>query len=194
MQRHVAALDAVGGERAQRGEVGGQARAADDRRQRLGVGDAEQALGEARARVRVQRAADGADRHRHLEAADEVVAVGAPDRERPVAPVGGGERVRARLDAAPVVAGRDHDRVDAVHDPLVVGGGAVGIVLGEARGGDDRRRGRPRRRARRWRARAPGCARPTRTQRRSHRLVRMRSPSGRRRGGRPARRAPRPPC
>ena len=117
------------------------------------------------------------------------VVLGAPDGERAVAPVGGGERVRARLDAAPVVAGRDHHRVDAVHDPLVVGGGAVGIVLGEARRRDDavahggavERLGRER--ARRARARC------TRTRRRSHRLVRMRRPGP---PARPARRRARP--
>ena len=43
----------------------------------------------------------------------------------------------AGLHRAPVGPGRDHDGVDAVHDPFVVRGRAVGIELGETRRVDD---------------------------------------------------------
>src|SRR5439155_1174203 len=43
-----------------------------------------------------------------------------PEARRPAA-----RARRHRLDRAPVVAGRDRERVDAVHDPLVVGRGAI---------------------------------------------------------------------
>ena len=50
-----------------------------------------------------------------------------PFRERRVAAVPAGVRVRTGLDGPPVVAGRDDDRIDAVHDSLVVRGRAVGV-------------------------------------------------------------------
>ena len=107
-----------------------------------GALDAEDLERQPRARVHAQRAADGADGQRQLDAADEVaraVVGDAPGGERAVAavPPCGGEGVGAGLDGAPVVAGGDDHGVDAVHDALVVRGGAVGIELGEARRGDD---------------------------------------------------------
>ena len=42
--------------------------------------------------------------------------------------------VNARLDGAPVVSGGDQDRVDAVHDALVVGRAAIRVEIGEERG------------------------------------------------------------
>src|SRR5581483_7348372 len=77
----------------------------------------------------------------HLDRSlERAVGARAPGGERAVAAVRaarGGERVRARLDAAPVVAGGDGDGVDAVHDALVVRRRAVRIELGEARRRDD---------------------------------------------------------
>ncbi|MEZ4367971.1 MAG: hypothetical protein R2939_17070 [Kofleriaceae bacterium] len=79
---------------------------------------AEQPRGQPGAGVDVQRAADGADRHRHGELADEVrrgaVVVDVPGRQRAVAAVAGGEGMRPGLDRAPVLAGGDQHRVDAV--------------------------------------------------------------------------------
>ncbi len=53
-------------------------------------------------------------------------------------PAAGRERVRAGLDGAPVLAGGDQHGVDAGHDARVVGGGAVGVELGEPRRRGDR--------------------------------------------------------
>ena len=54
-----------------------------------------------------------------------------PGGERAVAAGAAGVGVRPRLDRAPVVAGGDREGVDAVHDPLVVGGRAVRVGGGE---------------------------------------------------------------
>ena len=48
-----------------------------------------------------------------------------------------GVGVGAGLDGAPVVAGGERHGVDAVHDALVVGGGAVRVDVGEVGGDDD---------------------------------------------------------
>ncbi len=64
----------------------------------------------------------------------------APDRERTVAPLGASrrcKRMRAGFHSPPVIARREHDRVHAVHDALVVRGRPVGVELREAAGGDD---------------------------------------------------------
>ena len=91
-----------------------------------------------RAGVNLGRPADDPDRHGHLERADQIaVRIPAPGGKAGVAPRAGGVRMRAGFDRAPVVAGGDHHRVDAVHDALVVRGGAVGVGGGECPGGDD---------------------------------------------------------
>ena len=196
VQRHVAALDAVGGERAQGGEVRREADRRRDERELVRGRDAEDLQREPRRRVHAERAAHGAERERHLELADEAVAVAAPDGERRVAAAARRERVRAGLDGAPVVAGRHHDGVDAVHDALVVRRGAVRIELGEAGRVDDAvddRRSASRLRASFAEDGGPSGARElaayigeirrrwarhrTRTRRRSQRFERMRRPS-----------------
>src|SRR5690606_18907897 len=96
------------------------------------------AQAEARAVVNAQRAADRPEGERDLQLANERAVVAPPPRAQGlVATVARGEGVRARLDGAPVVARGDHDRVDAVHDALVVRRGAVGIALGELARADD---------------------------------------------------------
>ena len=45
--------------------------------------------------------------------------------------------MRTRFDGAPIVPRRDRDRVDAVHNALVVRGGPVWIHLGKLGGNDD---------------------------------------------------------
>ena len=67
--------------------------------------------------------------------------------------------------------------VDAVHDALVVRGGAVRIELGEARRVDDAVDAPPRRSSSSVASAAAGTRQRTRTQRRSQRLDRMRSPT-----------------
>ena len=92
----------------------------------------------ARRGVHARGPADDADRHRHFQRADQVaLAVFAPGAQRGVAPAARGVGVRPGFDRAPVVAGGDHHRVHAVHDALVVRGGAVGIGGGEGPGLDD---------------------------------------------------------
>ncbi len=143
----------------------------------LRVGDAEDAERQPRRRVDAERPADGAEGHRQLEAALEVVASAAPDGQGRVAPRAGRERVGACLDGAPVVAGRDHDGVDAVHDALVVRGRAVRIELREARRVDDAVDDVRRRSMASVARTEAGTRHVTRTQRWSQRFERMRSPT-----------------
>jgi branched-chain amino acid transport system permease protein len=88
-----------------------------------------------------------------------------PDRAGRALPgrVARGMGVRTGLHGAGVVAAGQHDRVDAVHDTLVVGGGAVGVGVGESGRPRSSRRAPPRRRCRpraRCSAPAPGGGRP----------------------------------
>ena len=128
VQRHVTLLDAFGRERADRGEVLREADGRHDLRELRGRVDAEQAQIQRHRRIRLDRRTDDADLDRHLDAAAQVAfLVGPPVRQRRVAAAARGIGVRAGLDRAPVVAGRDRDRVDAVHDAFVVRRGAVRI-------------------------------------------------------------------
>ena len=128
VQRHVALLNAVGRERAQRREVLREADGRHDRREFARIRRTEQPMIDAHRRIAFERAADGADLHRHFEFADEVAAlVLIPARQRRVAAGARRVRVRRGLDRAPVVAGRERDGVDAVHDAFVVRRGAVRI-------------------------------------------------------------------
>ena len=137
VQRHVALLDAFGRERADRGEVLREPHGGHDLRE-LGRGlDAEQAQVQRHGRVRFDRRADDADLDRQLDAAAEIACfVGPPIGQRRVAAAARGVRVRAGFDGAPVVAGRDRDGIDAVHDALVVRRGAIRID-GRELGRDD---------------------------------------------------------
>src|SRR5262249_54865150 len=85
MQAHVSTLAPLGGERAQRGEVGGEPRGGGDSGEILSGFGAEELERQARAGVRTERAADGADGHGEVERADEVLPVAAPYGERLVA-------------------------------------------------------------------------------------------------------------
>ncbi len=74
------------------------------------------------------RSTDDAHCHRHFQQAYQVTIVTlGPGRQAGIAARSRGVSVRSGLDGAPVVAGGHHHRVDAVHDALVVRGGAVGI-------------------------------------------------------------------
>src|SRR5438445_5727358 len=78
-------------------------------------------------------AADQADRHREFDRPDEIsVAVFLPRRQGAV-PTGLPRRVRVGtgLDGPPVVPSRHDDRVDAVHDALVVRGAPERIRIRE---------------------------------------------------------------
>src|SRR5207302_3689062 len=88
---------------------------------------AEQPETEPRPPVQLEVPADGADRERQLRPSDQLVALDLPAAERSVATGARGMGVRARLEAAPVLAGGERDRVDAVHEALVVGRGAVRV-------------------------------------------------------------------
>ncbi len=83
--------------------------------------------------------ADGADGHRQGHGAAQVaVGVHVPVGQRAVLAVAGRVGMGAGLDGPPVVAGGDAYRVDAVHDALVMGGGAPGVDHGEGVGlGDE---------------------------------------------------------
>ena len=94
-----------------------------------------------------QRAADGAERERHLELAFEGAS---PSREAPRRERARSGRERAAYAWAPASTARQSlpvasdDGVDAVHDALVVRRGAVRIELGEARRERDAARDRRR--------------------------------------------------
>ncbi len=158
VQGHVAGLDALGGQRPQRGQVLGEADADGDGRQVPGGRHAEHLQARLRRGVTAGRPADGAEGKRQGERPGEIAGiVDGPRAERSIATVARGVGVRAGLGGAPVVAGGDHDRVDPVHDALVVRGGAVGVDgrqrcgLGDAPGDEgtghtvtlDRRRRHP---------------------------------------------------
>ena len=131
-------LDALGGQRPQRGQVLGQA----DRDHHLGqfpsgphVQDLE---GDAGRGVGPGGSADGSDRHRHLQPTDQVaLLVPAPGGKAGVLARAGGVGVRACLNGPPVLPGGDGDCVHSVEDPLVVGRRPVGIDGGEGPGLDD---------------------------------------------------------
>ena len=134
MQRHVPALDALGDERPQRRQVRGEPDRRHDRGQLARARDAEHAERQPHARVRVHDGAHRRDGHRQLDRADQVFLVDRPGGERAVGAAPARVGVRARLDRAPVVAGGDGERVDAVHDALVVRGGAVRVGGGQVIG------------------------------------------------------------
>ena len=137
VQRHVALLDAFGRERADRREVLRETHGGHDLPE-LGRGlDAEQAQIQRHGRVRLDRRTDDAHLDRQLDAAAEIAGlVGPPVRQRRIAAAARRVSVRAGLDGAPVVARRDGDGIDAVHDAFVVRGGAIRID-GRELGGDD---------------------------------------------------------
>ncbi len=132
VQAHVAFLYAAGGERAQRREILCEPDRRHQFRQFHGRFDARDSEPQRSRGVRGERAADGADFQRDPDLAHELpAAADAPARQRPVLPIGTRIGVRAGFDRPPVVAGRNRDRVDAVHDALVVGSRSIRV-----RGGD----------------------------------------------------------
>src|SRR5690554_7528028 len=133
----MAALNPLGGERLERAEVLREAHRADDLGEFAGAVDAQDLVGELDGGVQLDRAAHGADLHRDFKLADQVLAVDIPDGHRAVLAVAGAIDVRAGFDRAPVVAGGDAYRADAVHHTLIMGGSAVRVALGEWAGGFD---------------------------------------------------------
>ena len=128
MQRHVALLDALGGQRPKRREVLSESDRRHDLSQLRGGFHAQQAHIQRRRGIGFQGAADGAHLDRHLDAAAQVaILVGPPLGERRIALSAGRVGMRPGLDGAPVVARGDGDGVDAVHNPLVVGGRPVRV-------------------------------------------------------------------
>src|SRR6059036_3804432 len=122
MERHVPALNAFGRQRSEGPEVLRQPDRGDHLREFLRRLHPEEPDIRLRGRMDRGGAADQADRHRQFDCPDEVsVGVLFPRRERPV-PAGLPRRIRMGpgLDGPPVVPRRDDDRVDAVHDALVV--------------------------------------------------------------------------
>src|SRR5256884_198096 len=123
MERHVPALNAFGRQRSEGREVLRQPDRGDHLREFLRRLHPEEPDIRLRGRMDRAGAADQADRHRQFNCPDEIsVAVFLPRREGAVPP-GLPRRVRVGpgLDGSPVVPGRHDDRVDAVHDALVVG-------------------------------------------------------------------------
>src|SRR6058998_679943 len=123
MERHVPALNAFGRQRSEGPEVLRQPDRGDHLREFLRRLHPEEPDIRLRGRMDRRGAADQADRHRQFNCPDEIsVAVFLPRREGAVPP-GLPRRVRVGpgLDGPPVVPGRHDDRVDAVHDALVVG-------------------------------------------------------------------------
>ena len=137
VQRHVAGLDPVGGERPERGKVLRQADGRHDLGKLRGSLHAKQAQVHGDAGVRLQRATDYADLHGHFDAAPEVAGIVFPPfGQRTVPAMAGGVGMGTRLDGPPVVTGRQRHGIHAVHDALVVGGGPVGIGVREISGND----------------------------------------------------------
>src|SRR2546421_9279580 len=133
MERHVPALNAFGRQRSEGPEVLRQADGGDHLREFLRRLHPEEADIRLRGRMDRGGAADQADRHREFDRPDEIsVAVFLPRRQGAV-PTGLPRRVRVGtgLDGPPVVPGRHDDRVDAVHDALVVRGAPERIRIRE---------------------------------------------------------------
>src|SRR5947199_70246 len=123
MERHVPALNAFGRQRSEGREVLRQPDRGDHLREFLRRLHPEEPYIRLRGRMDRGGAADQADRHRQFDCPDEIsVAVFLPRREGAV-PAGLPRRISVGpgLDGPPVVPGRHDDRVDAVHDALVVG-------------------------------------------------------------------------
>src|SRR5712691_4102858 len=122
MERHVPALNAFRRQRPEGREVLRQPHRGDHLREFLGRLHPEQADVGLRGRMDRGGAADQADRHRQLDRPDKIsVTVLLPRREGAV-PAGLPCRVRVGpgLDGPPVVPGGHDDRIDPVHDSLVV--------------------------------------------------------------------------
>ncbi len=123
-----------GRERPQRREVRRETHRGGHRGELLRRARVEDLQGQPRRRMNAQRPSHDAEREGDLHrAVERAVVARAPRREGLIAPVARRERVGAGLDRAPVVARRHHHGVDAVHDPLVVRRGPVGVSLGELR-------------------------------------------------------------
>ena len=131
-------LYALGGKGAKRREILGKPDGRHDLGQLRGGFNAQQAHIQRRRRIGLQRPAHGAHLDRHLDAAAEVAfLVGPPLGERRVAVAAGRESMRPGFDGTPIVSGGNGHGIDAVHDPLVVGGCPVGVHRREVRGNDD---------------------------------------------------------
>ena len=139
VQRHVAALNSLGGQRPQRGHV-------------LRQSDRDDDLGQLRGRVHIHEARARPAPLDALGSAPPTIptAIGissSPMRspfsarrqvdKRCVPATSSGVGVGACLDRPPVVAGGDHDRIHTVHDALVVSGRPVRIGRGKGPGFDD---------------------------------------------------------
>ena len=134
----MAALDAVGDQGAESGEVLSQT----DRRHHFGEFARRLHLGQTQVHghrgVGLERAADDADPNGELDLAGQRTVLGlGPSRQRGV--VGTARRIGVGpgFHRPPVVAGRESDGVDAVHDALVVGRRSVGVDGRELAGDDD---------------------------------------------------------
>src|SRR2546422_7369642 len=123
MERHVPALNAFGRQRSEGREVLRQPDRGDHLRKFLRRLHPEEPAIRLRGRMDRGGAADQADRHRQFDCPDEIsMAVFLPRREGAV-PAGLPRRISvgSGLDGPPVVPRRNDDRVDTVHDALVVG-------------------------------------------------------------------------
>jgi hypothetical protein len=128
----VALLDSLGGQRPERSEVLRQPDRPHDLGKLTGGFHTEQAEVDPRTGVRLQGSADDAHLQRDLELTAERAGLGdGPAGERRV--LAGSRRigVGTRFERPPVVAGGHGNRIDPIHDALVVGCGAVGVDFGE---------------------------------------------------------------
>ena len=128
MQGHVTALDTLSGQGTQGGHVLCQSHGHRDLGQFRGAFYIKQSKGRAGGGVRFGGAADQAKCHRHFQSADKLaVAVKFPARQGRITARTAGKGMGAGFNGPPVIAGGNDNRINAVHDAFVVGGGAIGV-------------------------------------------------------------------
>jgi hypothetical protein len=134
----VAPLDANGTKRSQCRQIRREANASRNLRQFRGALHSEQFECHPCSGVNPNRTANGAKGEWHFQMALQTLVPQGPLCNWRVAARARSKRVCARFNGTIVIAGCDHHRVNTVHYPFIVGGGAVGVALGEFTRGNDR--------------------------------------------------------
>ncbi len=126
------ALNALSSQSAESRQVLRQPHRRDDSRQFTRAARADQSQVSPRAWVALSGASGDTHCQGKLKGANKFpILTSAPGREAGIASVSRGKAVRAGFRSAPVVAGGNHHRVHAVHNPFVVRGRTVGVRRGK---------------------------------------------------------------